>query len=316
MTQRGALRADVIPTWGTEMVEVAPGAWAYLQAGGGLMISNAGLVTGRAGSVAVDALFAPRMTRAFLGEAARVTAAPIDTLINTHHHVDHTLGNHAFAGQTIIAHTLTRAEMLRVGDAAAIRTRVRGIAPHFAADMDEPFDLVLPNMGYTERMALYVDEREVQLIHVPTAHTIDDTLVYLPAERLLFAGDVAFFYVTPLAFEGSVLGWLDALATVEAMDVERIVPGHGPVGSKAELALLRGYFELLRDQARRHYDAGTPAMQALQEIDLGPYAAWAEPERVAPNVLRLYQDFAGAPWSPLDLAEMRAAQAAWLARRA
>ena len=315
--QSSTPRADVVPAWETGMTELAPGVHAYLQVGGGLMISNAGLITGRAGSVAVDALFAPRMTRGFLDEAARVTAAPIHTLVNTHHHLDHTLGNHAFAGRAIIAHALTRGEMMRTMPGTdLIRARVKGIAPHFAADMDEPFEVVLPNISYEERMSLWVDDREVQLIHVPTAHTIDDTLVYLPAERLLFAGDVVFFYVTPLAFEGSILGWLAALDIIERLDVERIIPGHGPVGTPAELELLRGYFERLRDQARRLYDAGVPAEQAVMQVDLGPYRAWTEPERVAPNILRLYRDFSGTPWAPLDLMAIRDAQTAWRAQHA
>ncbi len=308
----GAMGAGAVPSWNTEMVELAGGVHAYVQATGGFCISNAGLITGQSGCIAVDALFVPRMTRAFLDEAARVIAAPIDTLVNTHHHVDHTLGNHMFAGQTILAHALTRTEMQRVGDPSA---RIAAAAPHFAEDLAPGVPIVLPNMTYTGAMTLYVDEREVQLIHVPTAHTIDDTLVYLPAERVLFAGDVAFFYVTPLAFEGSILGWIDAIGAIEAMDVDQIVPGHGPIGAKDDLALLRGYFEILRDQARRCHDAGMPPDAAIMEIDLGPYAAWGEPERIVPNVLRLYQDFSGQPWSPLDLANSRQLQDAWLARR-
>lgn len=311
MPSSSAPRADLIPVWQTEMVELERGAFAYLQATGGFCISNAGLLAGRSGSIAIDALFVPRMTRAFLDEAARVIAAPVDTLIDTHHHVDHTLGNHAFAGKTIIGHTLTRTEMQRTGNLAE---RIVAMAPQFAADRIETIAIVPPNVTYSERLTLYLDDRELQLIHVPTAHTIDDTLVYLPAEKLLYAGDIAFFYVTPLAFEGSLLGWLEAIATVEAMDVERIIPGHGPVGGKAELALQRGYFELLRDQSRRHYDAGTPPEQAVMAIDLGPYAAWGEPERIVPNVLRLYQDFSGAPWTPLDLGAAAPTTAAWLAK--
>jgi cyclase len=303
--------ADVIPHWDTGLVELTTGVYAYMQAGGGFCVSNAGLVTGGEGSVAVDALFVPRMTRAFLAEAARVTAAPIGTLIDTHHHVDHTLGNHAFAGKTIIAHALTRPEMQRNTDMAAF---VTAVAPHFAPDLAEDVPIVLPTVTYTDRMSLYVDEREIQLIHVPTAHTIDDTLVYLPDERLLFAGDIAFFYVTPLAFEGSIGGWLDAIDTIAGMGVERIVPGHGPVGTLDDLALLRGYFEHLRDAARRHYDAGNPAEQAILEINLGPYAAWGEPERAGPNLLRLYDDFARVPWAPLDRNAVRDSQRAWLAR--
>ena len=315
MVQQGTPGAGATPAWETELVELAPGVYAYVQAGGGLMISNAGLIAGGDASVAVDALFAPRMTRAFLDEVARVAAAPIETLINTHHHIDHTLGNHAFAGWTIIAHALTRNEMRRTGSAADLRTRVSALAPHFAADMQEQFAIVLPNVAYEDRMTVYVDDRAVQLIHVPTAHTIDDTLVWLPEEKLLFAGDICFFYVTPLAFEGSILGWIRALGTVEALGAERIVPGHGPVGGAADLALLRGYFEHLRDEARRWYDAGVPADEATTRVDLGAYAAWTEPERVAPNVQRLYQDFAGAPWAPLDIMAMRQGQERWLAAK-
>jgi cyclase len=311
MSESAAGHPAALPEWSTELVELAPGVYAYLQADGGFCISNAGLITGSAGSVAVDALFLPRMTRAFLAEAARATAAPITTLINTHHHLDHTLGNHAFADRTIIGHALTRTEMQRVGRPF---DRILAQAPHFAPELPADVPLVLPTLTYTDRLTLYVNDREVQLIHVPTAHTIDDTLVYLPEERILFAGDVAFFYVTPLAFEGSVLGWLDALAAIATLDVERIVPGHGPVGTLADLALLRGYFELLRDQARRLYDAGVPAQQAALAIDLGPYARWREPDRVVANVLRLYEDFSGAPWAPLDLAAIQQARQAWLAR--
>ncbi len=313
MTTQDAPRVEVVPAWETEMVELAPGVHTYVQATGGFCISNAGLLAGRRSSVAVDALFVPRMTRAFLDAAARVLQSPIETLVNTHHHVDHTLGNHLFAGRTIIGHDLTRAEMQRTGNPAA---RISAIAPHFAQDLADPSISILPpNVTYSERMTLYVDDREVQLIHVPTAHTIDDTLVYLPAEKLLFAGDVTFFYVTPLAFEGSILGWLAALDILDGMDAERIIPGHGPVGTPAHTALLRGYFETLRDQARRCYEAGDPVERAIMSIDLGPYAAWGEPERIVPNVMRLYQDFSGVPWAPLDLTASGALQRQWLAAR-
>lgn len=303
------MTAASVPTWNTEMIELAPGVSAYVQAGGGFCVANAGLIAGRDGTTAIDALFVPRMTRAFLDEAARASASPIDRLVNTHHHVDHTYGNHAFAGKTIIAHDLTRAEMQRVGNPGA---RIVAMAPQFAEDLAQPVPITLPTLTYSDRLTLYVDDREVQLLHVPTAHTIDDTLVYLPEEKILFAGDIGFFYVTPLAFEGSILGWIEAIRRVEAMDVERIVPGHGPLGDKQHMVLLRGYFEHLRDESRRRFDAGMPAPAAVLDIDLGPYRAWAEPERIAANVLRLYEDLSDAEWQPLDLAALGRLQRLWL----
>ncbi|MDZ4278072.1 MAG: MBL fold metallo-hydrolase, partial [Dehalococcoidia bacterium] len=135
--------------------------------------------------------------------------------------------------------------------------------------------------------------RAVRLLHFGTAHTIGDALVLLPDERLLFAGDVAFHYVTPLAFEGHVGGWLKVCDEIAALDVDTIVPGHGPVGGKAELREMRGYLDSVRRQARAAFDAGRSQEEAARGIDLGDYASWAEPERLPLNVGRLYQEFRG-----------------------
>ena len=306
-----AKAAERIPAWDTEMVQLGEGIYAYIQATGAFCISNAGLLCGPDTSVAIDALFVPRMTRAFLAEVAKVNATPIEILVNTHHHVDHTYGNQFFAGHTIIGHRLTRTEMQRVGNPSA---RISAAAPHFAADLAEPVTIVPPNLTYEQELTLHIGDREARLFHVPTAHTIDDTLVYLPAEKLLFTGDIAFLYVTPLAFEGSVLGWIAAIREVLAMDVERIIPGHGPIGDKDDLRLQLAYFELLRDEARRRYDAGLPVEQAVLDIDIGPYRSWGEPERLVPNVMSLYQEFAGGPWQPVPFQLRGELERAWLER--
>ena len=115
----------------------------------------------------------------------------------------------------------------------------------------------------------------------------------LPEERLVFAGDVAFHYVTPLALEGHVGDWIAVCDKAAALDVDVIVPGHGPAGGKAELAEMRGYLQSIREQARAAFDAGRPAREAAGDIDLGEYASWEEPERLALNVQRLYQEFRG-----------------------
>jgi len=117
--------------------------------------------------------------------------------------------------------------------------------------------------------------------------------VLLPEERLLFAGDVAFHYVTPLAFEGHIGRWLEVCDRVDGLDVETIVPGHGPVGGKADLREMRGYLHYIRQQARAVFDAGRSEKEAAAAIDLGDYASWAEPERLPLNVGRLYQEFRG-----------------------
>ena len=82
--------------WPTELVEVADGVFAYVQATGGLCVSNAGFIVGENDVVIVDSLFTRSMNREFQAQIRRVTSKPASRLINTHHHVDHTLGNGLF----------------------------------------------------------------------------------------------------------------------------------------------------------------------------------------------------------------------------
>jgi cyclase len=289
--------AKPIPGWETEMKEVADGVFAYVQATGATCISNAGLIVGPDGAIAIDALFTPSMTRAFQQEIRRRTDRPVRRLINTHHHVDHTLGNEHFPEVDIIGHVRCREEMERVG---LPRERLQAIVPHFmgeiAASQTRP-----PNVAFADRMVLYLGDRRIELIHLGTGHTVGDVLVYLPAERLIFAGDVAFHYVTPLAFEGHVSGWIRVADAVHRMDVETIVPGHGPVGDTSDLREMRDYLALVRREARRGYGEGAPATEVAGRIKLGRFSRWGEAERVVPNVLRLYQEFAGTIDQPLDL---------------
>jgi cyclase len=277
-------------TWPTGLIELADGVFAYVQEGGGLCVANAGLIAGAESCIVIDALFAPSMTRAFRDAIRRVTGKPVRLLINTHHHVDHTMGNPLFPEAQIISHVNARAEQARAGTGVLELLRPR--IPALVAEVDgvEPR---LPDLTFEGELTLHLDGRTVRLLHLGRAHTIGDALVLLPEERLLFAGDVAFYHVTPLAIEGHVGGWIDVCDKTAALDVERIVPGHGPVGGKAELGELRGYLSSIREQARTAFDAGRSAEEAARAIDLGDYASWGEPERLALNVHRLYQEFRG-----------------------
>jgi len=280
-------------TWQTGTTEVARGVFAYVQAHGGLCVANAGLIGGRAGVTVIDALFTPAMTRALLEEASRVGGGRIERLINTHHHVDHTLGNAAFPPDTrIVAHAKAKAEMERAG--LGVLPLIERIAPHFRGALDGARER-LPDATFDgDALELEADGRRVQLRHYGTGHTRGDVVVYLPEERVLFTGDLAFFYVTPLGHEGHPGNWIAiAERIIDSVDAETIVPGHGPVGAASDWRKMIGYLRLVRDGARRAFDAGAPEAEAVRSIDLGEYAEWTEAERIAPNVARCYQEFRG-----------------------
>jgi cyclase len=288
-------RGTRIPEWRTGTTELAPNAFAYVQATGATCIANAGIITGRRSTTVIDALFTPSMTRSLLDEVRRLTPMPITRLLNTHHHVDHTLGNALFPPETeIIAHVNARAAMENDG-LAPVLDLLRSMFPHFTPEITD-VSVRLPDTTFDgSALEFRVDQRRVQLLHFGPAHTRGDVLVHLPEERVLFMGDTGFFFVTPLVVEGHVGNWIrTARRVLDELDPKVILPGHGPVGTPANLSQMIGYLELVREDARRAFEAGASEEEAVRAIDLGEYAEWAEPGRLGYNVARVFEELRSA----------------------
>src|SRR6185295_18373483 len=188
----------------TGIEEVAPKVYAYIQAFGELGVSNAGLLLDRDGVTAVDALMVPSMTRRFLDAVKKVTKKPVTRLVNTHHHIDHIGGNSLFREAEIVSHTFCREEIVRTGlPVEFLRNRI----PRFASEFSK-VKLAVPKVTFEDRMVFHQAGRDVELRHLGPAHTFGDAFVILPKDKVLFAGDLAFYYVTPLAFQGHVGNWI------------------------------------------------------------------------------------------------------------
>jgi len=283
------------------MREVGRGVFAYVQATGETGISNAGLVVGADGAVAIDALMVPSMTKRLLTAIKRTTRKRIGALVNTHHHLDHTGGNRLFGVATIIATERCRAELEPGFPPVPLLQR---FMPRFAREFPR-LRMALPTVTFGDRLVLHDGDREIHLWHPGTAaHTSGDATVFLPGERVLFTGDLAFHYVTPLAFQGHVGHWIAAADRLLALEADVFVPGHGPIGSKKEVTLMRDYLALVRREAKVRFDAGMPAEAAARDIKLGGYASWREAERILPNVMRCYQEFRDETHLPLDIPAM------------
>jgi cyclase len=275
--------------WETGLIEVAPQTFAYIQGKGTMGISNAGLVLGMGGPLLVDALMVPRLARSLKKAVKRATPVPPRYVFQTHHHIDHIGGTSVFLPADVIATEKARDEIVRTGLPVE---RFAQFMPKFARDF-ETVKLAVPNVAFERKLTLFSNQRVVELLHLGSAHTVGDAVAYLPEENVLYAGDLAFFYVTPLGFQGHIGNWIAVSDQLLTMDVETIVPGHGPVGTKAELKLMQKYLKLVHSEARRRFDAGMSAADAARDIDVGEYAEWAEPERIGFNVGRCYQEFSG-----------------------
>jgi cyclase len=283
------------------MREVGPRVFAYVQATGETGISNAGLIVGADGATAVDALMVPSMTRRLVAAIKRTTRKKIGTLVNTHHHLDHTGGNRFFRGATIVATEKCRAALAPGFPPVPLLQR---FMPAFAREFPL-LKLRLPTVTFEDRLVIHDGEREIHLWHPgQPAHTAGDATVFLPKERVLFAGDLAFHYVTPLAFQGHVGNWIRAADRVLEFEADVIVPGHGPIGTKQDVRLMRDYLALVRREAKTRFDAGLSAEAAASDIKLGAYASWREAERILPNVMRCYQEFRNETDRDMDIARM------------
>lgn len=287
--------------------EVADGVFAYVQPDGSWMINNTGFLVARDGVTAVDACSTERRTRAFLDAVAATTRLPVRTLVNTHHHPDHTAGNGLFAGATIVAHDNARQEMLALGV-----PRNTGIW----TDVDYgDLPLAPPFLTFADRLTLWADDLRCELLFAGRpAHTTNDIVVWIPEHSVLFAGDLVFNGGTPFLLSGSVLGAIEVLEKfLKPLGARTIVPGHGPVTGPEVIDDVLGYLYFLRDTAERASAAGLPPLEAARAVSLGRYAQWSDPERIVGNLHRAYADLAGAGQRPGDPVDLPAALAEMVA---
>jgi cyclase len=276
--------------------EVSEGIHAYIQPDGSWWINNTGLLVGSRGAVSIDSCATQQRTRAYLDAIAKVTDQPVRTLVNTHHHGDHTHGNWLFGGATVVAHERTREEVIATG-----KPNYPGIWT--PVDWGE---LVLepPFLTYTEGVTLWVDDLRCEVCHVGTpAHTTNDSIIWVPQRSLLFSGDLLFNGGTPFLLMGSVAGAIEVCQRVlRPLGAQTIVPGHGEVAGPELIGQVVGYLRFVEETARRGYEAGLTPLQTARETDLGQYAGWLDPERIVGNLHRAYAELAGAPrGAPIDI---------------
>jgi cyclase len=267
-------------------VEVADGVFAYLQPDGSWWLNNTGFIVGDDAVVAIDATSTERRTRSLLDAIRSVTTTPVRTLVNTHHHGDHTNGNCLFADATVIGHRLCRDGVLAqvIGGLEAVFGPV------------EWGDLTIrpPEVVFDERLTLYVGDVRIELHHLGTpAHTTNDVVAWLPDQRVLFTGDLVFNGGTPFMLMGSVEGFLEALLRLRGFGAATLVPGHGPVCDAAAIDEGDRYARFVLALAAEAVDAGLSPLDAARAADLGEFAALHDRERIVGNLHRAMAEHEG-----------------------
>lgn len=268
---------------------VADGVHAFVQPDGGWCLSNAGIVVGDGTTppVLVDTAATEARARLLRAAMARLTPYAPMIVVNTHHHGDHHFGNALFTPTaTVVASAATRAVMADKG------TALRQVWPQVPwGDLE----LTLPTLTFEDRLTLHAGGLRVELIDLGTAHTVSDTVAWLPERRVLFAGDVVLPGCTPFVLMGSVSGSLAAVERLRALDPEVVVGGHGPVAGPEALDATEAYLRWVRQLAARGAADGLSPYEAAVRAELGPFAGLRDPERLVANLHRAYAEAAGRP---------------------
>jgi glyoxylase-like metal-dependent hydrolase (beta-lactamase superfamily II) len=274
--------------------------------------SNSLVVIGPDDVMVVDTGRTPHTARRIIGEIRKLTDRPVRLVVNSHWHDDHVFGNQAFEeafpGVHFIAHRQTRLEMIsrsipslkdygleywskmaeRFEAQLAKGTRPDG-SPLSEAQKTRLLDqartvrdflpkiegqrIVLPTMEIESTVTIHQGKREIRLIHAGSGNTPGDVAVYLPQEKILATGDLL-VHPVPFAYGSDIPAWVATLKTLRALDVDVIVPGHGPVMRDPQyLDLVIGLFQSLVDQVTAAKKAGLSLDETRKKLDVEPYRA-------------------------------------------
>lgn len=297
-------------TYRKGLTDLGGGVWAYLLPDGSWGWSNAGFITSQGQSLLVDTLFDERLTGDMLDAiktASNVDRSDIGTVVNTHANADHTFGNGLVKQAEIITSQASFDEMADFTPEDYVNllrnADTMGDAGRFFLEKFGQFDFAgvdytVANSTFSGRKAVQVGDYDVELIEVGPAHTKGDVIAYVPAAKTVFTGDILFVEGTPIVWAGPVSNWLAAIDLICDLDVDVIVPGHGPITDKSGARKMGEYLQVIDKETRARFDAGMDEEEATFDIALGEFASWGEAERLAGNVAALYREYRGDTSAP------------------
>jgi glyoxylase-like metal-dependent hydrolase (beta-lactamase superfamily II) len=297
-----------------EMKQVSDHCFAVLNEKNRVCDANSGLIN-CGGGVVIDTQSDLGHARQMIEMFSKVWPAMPERVINTHEDADHVWGNQLFEGAEIIAHRSVPERMKQVAEPNESQKLLHGVGRFLTRLVlktlhpgleaageqlleDYNFDgieLVLPTTLFDAHCELNLDGQQVHLIYVGPCHQVGDTIIHVPQEGVVFAGDVLFRQCTPMGWTGSYEKWFKCLDLLIELEPEVIVPGHGPVCGIEGPMEMKAYLQYVHDEARTWFDAGATSLEAAKRTEFGPYGEWRAPARLYMNVERAYREFRGEP---------------------
>jgi len=213
--------------------------------------ANVGCVSTKKGLVLIDSPLLPKDARDWAGKIRDATGQDIAYLINTDHHFDHIMGN-SFLTDRVVCHSAAARGMKFFRDKKEeLKKAVQGTFPRVLRDFEAEIDaleITSPHITFQKKLTLYLDDITL-LLEFVGGHSPATILIHLPEDRLVFTGDNVETQF-PFFLQGRFHAWKEVLQKIFSMDIELVVPGHGPVGGKELIEKYLTFFQNMEEEVK------------------------------------------------------------------
>ena len=264
------------------------------------LVPNIGIVVGERAALVVDTAMGPASGELVLRRARGITDRPL-LLTVSHFHPEHGFGAQVFERHAAIVYNRAQKEELDEKGGPYVEL-FRTFGP-VVAEALEGVELISPHVVYDDRATIDLGGVAVELGFHGRAHTRGDQVVFLPEQRILFAGDLVenrFFPIFPWFPPDDVdvtgEGWIAVLERLETLEPELVVPGNGEVGGAELIGEVRRYLEDVRGRVRAAAAAGRSAEEAKAALEAdirSAYASWDNPEWIGFAIEAFHAQLAG-----------------------
>ncbi len=266
------------------------------------------IITGE-GVILIDTPMLPDQAHVWLEEIRKRTDQEIKYIINTDHHRGHIIGNQYFPMATVIAHEFAWKNMKSYGD--SFRTRLlnlyRNRMPDAAEEWKRNLRIVEPEITFSGRTSLFKGDKEIQLLPLG-GHTPATTVIFMPGDGLVFAGDLVVTDRPPFLSQGDTREWLQALTYLRKLRYDVLIPGHGELTGKEATEKMSDFLRTVRRKVRSAYKMGLGKADAARSLKhLIHY--WPIPPFEKPKADRRFKSSLSRVWNEMREEEVAKARA-------
>lgn len=290
-----------------QLEQVGKGIFAAIAKEGGGAVANAGFVDLGDKVIVFDTFNTQQASEDLKLIAEKITNRAVTWVINSHWHGDHIRGNQTFKDTIIISSQITYSKIRDVhpsrfskqkNDIQGLKNYIQSLKEQLQQANDPTLqyqinslielkeslptlELVLPNQTFNNDITFQGTKRCAKLFTLGGGHSFCDAMLYIPDEKVIFMGDLLFVNCHPTFFEESdLVTWSNILKTVERLEIDVAVPGHGPTGTKEDISKILNYISELTSIAEKSNQNEVPEIPVI-------FKDWSSPEIYQQNIKRL-----------------------------